>query len=435
MFSRKPSRSFAPLVVALVSAAALALVAGCSSSSLSDLIGGPGSAARSAVVPDFGNNRVLIYDQPFSNGMAATTVIGQPDFATTTAGGDAVTLSGPNGVSADAAGNLFVADTKNDRVLRFNKPLANGEAATLALGQPDLTTVTAPGGAAPTPTNLNGPSDVVVDGDGNVWVSDSHNDRVVMYPAPISMGMAATQVLGQPNLTTNTCSVSSTNLCTPVGITFDPGGNVWVADAGNNRVVRFPAGATTGTAATIVLGQPDLNSNAPNNGGLSASSLDLPNAVIVDNSGNVWVADSGNNRVLEYLAPITSGMAASVVLGQPDFTSNSINQGGTAGATTLSSPAGLQLTEANHLLVGDRGNSRSLIYASPYSTNMAATTVLGQADFTGSSANRGGAAAANTQNIPWGAGPSLIALLTLALLIAGWFFYQRRRGVREGSAA
>jgi len=155
----------------------------------------------------------------------------------------------------------------------------------------------------------------------------------------------------------------------------------------------------------------------------------------VDNSGNVWVADADNSRVLEFRPPFATGMAASVALGQPDFASNSVNQGlGAPTAATLSKPAGLQVTDANALLVGDTGNNRTLVFSSTVATGMNATTVLGQTDFISNAANQGGTAAAGTQSAPWGAGPSLIALLVLGALVLGWFFYQRRRHGRVSAA-
>jgi hypothetical protein len=426
MLSSKRSRSFVPLSFAIVTAAALALIVGCSSDHLPGILGGN---AQPAVVADFGNNRILFYQQPFANGMAATTVLGQPDFVSNGSGGTASTLNGPNGVAGDQSGNLWVVDDKNNRVVRYNTPFSNGMAATLVLGQPDLTTVSAPSGTpSPTATSLNGPSDVVVDSSGNVWVSDTANNRVVKYPAPISNGMSATTVLGEPDLTTASCTTSATGVCHPVGVTLDAAGNIWVADPDNDRVLRFPAGSGSGAAADLVLGQPDFVSNGA---GTTASTMAGPNAVTVDNSGSVFVADAGNNRVLVFLAPLSNGMAATVVLGQPDLNSGAANQGGAAGAATLSKPSGLQLTDATHLLVGDTNNNRSVIFASPFSTGMNATTVLGESDFTTTT----GGITASTQSAPWGAGPSLIALLTLALLVAGWFFYRRRRGVQEGSAA
>jgi hypothetical protein len=93
----------------------------------------------------------------------------------------------------------------------------------------------------------------------------------------------------------------------------------------------------------------------------------------------------------------------------------------------------LQITDVNHLLVGDPGNNRSVVFARTFATGMNAETVLGQANFTSSAANQGGAAGATTQSEPWGAGPSLIALLVLGTLMLAWFVWQRKR--RGTSAA
>lgn len=424
-FSR--SGRFAALWLAGISLLALALITGCSSSDFSDIIGG-GGASRPAVVVDYGNNRVVFYQMPFSNGMAATTVLGQPDFTSNAAGGNASTLNQPDGVGADHSGNLWVADLGNDRVVRYSTPFSNGMAASMVLGQPDLTTVTSPSGAAPTATTLDAPADVVIDGAGNAWVSDAGSNRVVKYPAPLSNGMAATVALGQPDLVTGNCTTAATGLCSPTGIALDAAGNVWVSDSDNNRVLRFPAASGSGAAANLVLGQPDFVSSGS---GSTASTMDEPNAVIVDNDGNVWVADAANNRVLQFRPPLSNGMAASVALGQPDLTSNANNQGGSAGAGTFSFPSGLQVIDTNNILVGDEANNRSLIFTRPYTTGMNASVVLGEPDFTTTS----GGTSATLQNEPWGAGPSLIALLTLALLAGGRFLYRRRRGVQEGSAA
>ncbi len=96
-------------------------------------------------------------------------------------------------------------------------------------------------------------------------------------------------------------------------------------------------------------------------------------------------------------------MSASVVIGQSNFTSSSANQGGTATASTLSSPKGVFVDPNGRLIIADPGNHRVLIWNSvPTSNNTSADLVLGQADFTSSNANRGGTTAANTLNNPYG---------------------------------
>ena len=88
----------------------------------------------------------------------------------------------------------------------------------------------------------------------------------------------------------------------PARVALDPSGNLWVADTGNNRVLRFPKGPdgfASGQAADVVLGQPDFTSSGPETG---ATSMNSPTGVSVDPSGNVWVADMTNSRVLQFVA-------------------------------------------------------------------------------------------------------------------------------------
>ncbi|WP_333647514.1 hypothetical protein [Candidatus Binatus sp.] len=97
-------------------------------------------------------------------------------------------------------------------------------------------------------------------------------------------------------------------LYNPQGVAIDasttPNG-LYVADRSNNRVLGYKDAATfvNGGPADLVIGQPDFYSTASNSGGTSGSSLYNPVGVAVDGSGNLYVADSGNNRVLEYNAP------------------------------------------------------------------------------------------------------------------------------------
>src|SRR5262245_19705692 len=97
------------------------------------------------------------------------------------------------------------------------------------------------------------------------------------------------------------------------------------------------------TTADAVLGQADFASGTANRGGgPTAGSLNEPRGLAIDRvSGRLFVADSMNHRVLSWLnaAAFTNAQAADLVLGQPDFTSNSSNQGGaTPTARTLNTP-------------------------------------------------------------------------------------------------
>ena len=146
---------------------------------------------------------------------------------------------------------------------------------------------------------------------------------------------------------------------------------VAVVDSGNNRVLVYNYPITTdGQAANLVLGQPDFTTNAP---ALSATGMIEPADVAEDNSGNIYVSDLPNNRVLQFVPPFTNGMAASVVIGQPNFVTGTINttQNG------LHEPGGMAFDHSGNLWVVDFGNSRILEYVPPFTTDIAASLVIG----------------------------------------------------------
>jgi len=102
-------------------------------------------------------------------------------------------------------------------------------------------------------------------------------------------------------------------------------------------------------------------------------------------------------RIHAYL----NGMPADLVIWQASFTANSRDQGGSAGAATIDDPKGLVVV-GTKLIVADEGNNRVLIFNFlPTVNNQSADVVIGQASFSGSLANRGGAVAANTLNQPY----------------------------------
>jgi len=155
----------------------------------------------------------------------------------------------------------------------------------------------------------------------------------------------------------------------------------------------------TNMPASVVIGQPDFTSKTSNQGGATAAanSLSSPEHAIICN-GKLIISDSSNSRVLVYNSiPTTNNAPADVVIGQTNFTNRSANQGlSTPTAKTLASPNAL-LCADNKLLVADRSNSRVLIYNSvPTANNTAADYVIGQVDFSGKLRNQGGACKANT---------------------------------------
>ena len=102
-------------------------------------------------------------------------------------------------------------------------------------------------------------------------------------------------------------------------LAFDRSGNLWVADLGNNRILQYKPPFITGEDASLVLGQANFTSggSATSNSGLSG-----PAYIAFDANDNLWVTDSFNNRVLEFEPPFANGMAARLVIGQADFVSS-----------------------------------------------------------------------------------------------------------------
>ena len=221
----------------------------------------------------------------FSNGQAATIVIGQGSFTTGTSGTTATTLQFPRISAFDSAGNLWVADSNNNRVLKYAAPITTGEAATVVIGQSTFTT----GTSGTTATTLLDPFGISFDSAGNLWVGDFNNNRVLKYASPITTGEAATVVLGQASFTTNTGGTTATTLNAPLGISFDSAGNLWVGELTNNRVLKYPATISQVTGQlTVIANTCGINvvSGAPiNYGSLIPGSISTEQTVVLQNTG------------------------------------------------------------------------------------------------------------------------------------------------------
>ena len=173
-------------------------------------------------------------------------------------------------------------------------------------------------------TTMNSPSMVVTDPTtGKIFVADTYNDRVLRFASVTSLinGNAAEAVLGQVDFTSSESALSATQMDVPGGLAIDSNGRLWVADTFNNRVLRFDnvTSKANGAAADAVLGQADFTHNVA---ATTQSGLNTPGNLIVDANGRLWVTDSSNSRVLRYdnAATKVNGANADGVLGQTDFT-------------------------------------------------------------------------------------------------------------------
>ena len=328
-------------------------------------------------ISDTANNRVLIWKDAvgFHSGDSADLVIGQPDLRSGAANTDtqsanpsSTSLSAPTGLAVDSAGNLWVADTGNHRVLHYPRPVAQMGRITpdLVLGQSDFDSSAS---AVITAASLHSPIGLAVGPNGNLFVADTGNNRVLEFAAGASTDASAIRVYGQPNFNSGVAplSISSQTLSAPRGVFVDSGFNLYVADNGANRVVYIPntqVAATSGTPAVIAIGQSTLTSGSP-------GTLNSPDDVALDSSGNIYVSDTGNNRVLMFpslLVFLTTAGTPTEVIGQSALTGTSPNWDSTNGLATpdgLFAPRGLYMDRRDTLYVSDSGNNRVLHFLRP----------------------------------------------------------------------
>ena len=279
----------------------------------------------------------------------------------------------------------------------------SAQAARLVIGQKPFTAAS-PGASDVLLGSVTGvayAADTLIVADGNNIGGTPVNHRVLIYRnvssfipdrkavlplndprCPACVGKVDV-VLGQPDFTTTELKPAAQNtLRNPLGVAYN-GRVLAVADTDNNRVLVWRSLPTVNQQpADFVVGQKDFTSVAP---GLSETALRGPNGVFLDDNDGLWVADTGNNRIL-YFGPVTqNGQAAKLVLGQPNFTTDQQSNRFpeyVSKADTMLAPTSVWVA-AGKVFVADLGLSRVLIWNSiPSRNGQPADVVLGQPDFT-----------------------------------------------------
>jgi sugar lactone lactonase YvrE len=296
-----------------------------------------------AVVDNAGNLYVVDYLHNRVRKVSAatgiiTTIAGTGTSSFSGDGGlaTAATLNGPRGLAIDAAGNLYIADSGNNRIRKLS--LLSGIITTVA--GDGISRFTGDGVAAIF-ASLSIPADVAVDATGNLIVADTGNNRIrKVDPGGIITTIAGngTQQTGAP---ANNVAATSTGMSFPRAVTVDPVGRVYVADTSSNTVRRIDLDGTIHTiAGTGVAGS-------------AANQLRQPQGLALDSSGNLFIADTLNDRV-QKLDAGNNAITTIAGTGQIGFSGDN----GPAVAAKLNFPLGLAIDAAGDLYIADAFNRR-----------------------------------------------------------------------------
>ena len=285
-------------------------------------------------VDDSGNNRVL---ELIPGATSPVTLVSGLNF--------------PVGLAVDGLGNVFIADTLNSRVMKVTAGLTirvagststtlSASAATTLLGQPEAftATITTPSGTAPTDGTVTFYDGTTV----LATASLSGSSTVTLYTPALGLGVhqVTASYSGDAYFAGSRSGVEKTSVQSdvltgvlnfPVGVAVDGSGDLFIADTYNNRVLEETYSFGQGGAV--------YSSPVP-----VVTGLNGPRAVAMDGSGDIFIADSGNNRVVEATRTLSQGV---VTYGSP-----------VAVVTGLNYPGAVALDGSGDVFVADSGNNR-----------------------------------------------------------------------------
>jgi RHS repeat-associated protein len=372
------------------SAAGAAGIAGDGGPSAASFLSNPAGVAvvsGNVIIADSGNNRVqdispvtgTLWGQPVTAGDIYTLA----GSATGTAGasGDggaasAARLNGPQGLVA-ASGNLYIADAFNNRVREL--PGSAGTQWGQAMTGGDIYTVAGNGTAGFTDNvaaasgELNDPLALALDGSSNLYIADASNNRIREVTASTDQISTYAGNGYTPATAGDGGPATQASLNGPMQEAFDASGNIYIADAGNNRIQEIAASthtqfgiSMTGGEVYTIAGHSNGQAGCACDGGPATGAyLNHPWGILVDPAGNLYIADSGNNRVQEVPAasgtqwgqPMTAGDMYTIA-GQANGTGGTGGDGGPAASAQLNNPIALAMDGAGNIYIADSWNSR-----------------------------------------------------------------------------
>jgi streptogramin lyase len=311
-------------------------------------------------VGDLGNNTI----RKITSAGIVSTLAGSPRTGNANGTGTAAHFSYPSGIAVDSGGNMYVADQVNDEIRKITP---SGVVTTLAGSPGNAGSADGTGAAA----QFNYPFGVAVDGGGNVYVADASNDEI----RKITPSGVVTTLAGSAGVVGNADGTGSSALFNgPLGVVVDGNGNVFVSDTSNDTIRKItPAGVVTTVAGTE-------GTAGSSDGTGTAAQFDLPAGIALDTSGNLYVANAADT-----IRKITPSGVVSTLAGIAEQV-GSVDGTGTAARFNL--PVGIAVDSSGNVYVADTGNDliRKVTPAGAVTTLAGVSTSTGHTDGTGSAA-------------------------------------------------